>query len=160
IKAGVPLGVAPPADVQAIAGDSRVLVHWAETPASAGFHVLRAARSNGPYEAVNASTVTANIKEDLDGNSLDLSGGARNGYVDGQEWDASGNPVLKQVGNQSVPTGPENGKTYYYKVVSLDLLGFAGTPSPSVSVVPKDKTPPAVPAEVTILPDDDAGKIQ
>ena len=37
IRTGVPVNVPPPQDVQAIAGDRRVLIHWRESSVAAGF---------------------------------------------------------------------------------------------------------------------------
>jgi hypothetical protein len=161
IRAGLFSPVAPPEDVQAIAGDRRVLVHWKENRTASGFEVLRASSLNGTYEVLNVAPITGLVTRDFDDQPLDPAGGDRNGYVDAQEWDAAGNPTLKHVsGFMFIPTGPVNGKTFYYKVASLDLLGFAGASSSPVAVVPEDKTPPAVPAEVAVIPDDAAGKIQ
>jgi hypothetical protein len=159
VKAGFPASVSPPAGLTALSGDSRVLLHWGDQPEASGFDLYRATSQAGPYFLVNEAGTTAKLLDDLQGNPLFPDHHAVNGLIDFQRWDPSGNPQAHQVGNLLID-GPTNDVIYFYKVASLDLLGSAGIPSAAVSAAPKDTTAPAIPGEVTVIPDDAAGRMQ
>lgn len=159
VKAGFPANLSPPAGLTAIAGDSRVLLHWGDQPAASGFDVFRSTGAAGPYLLVNEAGMTSLIQDDLQGNPLYPDHHQVNGLVDFQRWDPSGNPEPHQVGN-NVIDGPQNGVTYYYKVASVDLLGFAGPQSAPIPAAPKDTTAPSIPSDVTVIPENAAKRMQ
>jgi fibronectin type 3 domain-containing protein len=159
ITAGEPVPPATPGDVAAIAGDSRVLIHWGEVAGAAGFNVYRAADEDGPYELVNDSGLTAKLTHDFNEQPILEDGAPVNGYLDFRRWTVSGSPTFHLVEGEEV-YGPVNGVTYFYRTAGVDLLGAEGKLSAPVGATPADATPPAVPKEVTVIPDDAESRIE
>jgi hypothetical protein len=146
IRAGAPVSIPAPASVVATAGDSRILLLWNDRTGAAGYFVYRATAAAGPYQRVNANATTARFTADLNGTALPQPS---DGFLDMLRWTPEGEPTTHLVNGVAI-SGPLDGTTYYYKVVSTDLLGRAG-PMPSVpaTATPVDTTPPMTPVQVT-----------
>lgn len=161
VTAGMPAAIPAPDDLKAQAGDSRVLLTWGEAPDAAGFRVYRSTTSGGPYEPINEGTSLSRIGFDVNGVEFteDRETITKNGLLDIQKWDKSGNPIAhKEVGRWI--DGPFNGTTYYYKVACVDLLGNQGPMTRGeVSAKPVDTTDPLAPSGVTVTPRDDEDSI-
>ncbi len=161
VKAGMPSPIPAPAPVSTIPGDSKVLIHWEDVPAAAGFNVYRADSQGGWYQLINEHSLASQVLQDFDGNPIDPNDPMKavRGFVDYQRWTPSGNPNLHSVGGEAV-FGPSNETTYYYRVRSIDLLGGIGPESQTANAKPVDATPPAAPSGVVVIPDDALGKIE
>ena len=151
IVAGVPQPVVAPDDLVAHAGDSRILLTWGERPEAAAFRVWRADSALGPYYFVSESASMMRIAQDLEGAPIvpDNPASTVNGLLDHQRWDATGDPIPHLVNGSNVQ-GPSNGKPYWYRVASLDLLGQEGPPSAAVQATAVDLTPPHPPSGVQV----------
>jgi hypothetical protein len=146
ITAGAPVSTPPPTGVTGGAGDSRVLLLWPIQDRGPGYIVFRSATASGPYQQVSSTNGTTQFTTDVNGNKLSSP---ENGFLDIQRWTPEGEPTAHSVNGISI-SGPTDGTTYYYKVVSADILGQPGpVPSSAVSATPLDSTPPATPAQVT-----------
>ena len=159
ITAGQPNPPSAPTDLTALAGDSQVLVHWSQQLDAVGFDVYRATASDGPYQLINDANVTAKLTQDLDGELLFEDNSEVDGFLDFQRWTPSGLPKSHTVEGDLV-AGPKDGTTYFYKVAGTDLLGQPGLLTDPVDATPQDTTPPAVPTEVTVIPDDGEDRIE
>ena len=157
VTAGSPIAIPAPSGLSANAGDTRILLLWGAQPAAAGFSVLRATSSLGPYNRINESTFLTEIQQGLDGKPL---ASPSNGFLDIQRWDKTGKPDKHDVGGTPV-YGPSNATTYFYKVASVDLLGQEGAPGAApVSATPLDKTPPAAPSGVGVKAVDTENRLE
>lgn len=159
IQAGNPVPVPPPQGLEAIPGDSRVLVHWDEVPEAMGFDVYRSTTANGTYKLINEASLTAKLTLDFNDQPIAEDESAVDGFVDFQRWTPSGSPKSHKVEGAFI-SGPKDGVTYYYKVAGTDLLDQPGELSDEVEATPQDTTPPAVPKEVTVVPDDENDRIE
>ena len=156
ITAGVPIPTAAPTGLEAIAGDSKVLILWDEVEGAAGYNVYRAT-SAGTYQRVNDTSFMAEVAFDFDGNDISP---AKPGFVDFQRWDSYGNPESHDVNGHAI-TGPEDGEEYFYQVVGVDLFGQEGTLSAEIaSATPTDQTPPMAPGEVTVSANDAENQLE
>lgn len=161
VKAGMPPPIPPPAPVMTIAGDSKVLIHWDDVAAAAGFNVYRSDSLAGWYQLINEHSLASQVLQDFDGNPIEPNDPTKSvrGFVDYQRWTPSGNPTLHSVDGEAV-FGPENETTYYFRVRSVDLLGSVGPESATATAKPEDETPPAAPSGVVVVPDDAASRIE
>ena len=148
VTAGSPVLIPPPGGVSAAAGDSRVLLLWGNQPQAAGFVVQRSTAAAGPFMQVNSSTLVTQVTSGVDGKPLATPS---NGFLDIQRWSPNGAPDTHNVNGLAV-AGPADGTTYYYRIVSIDILGQQGPPSNTVSATPVDTTPPATPSGVAVAP--------
>lgn len=157
IVAGALVNIAPPSNVSASAGDSRVLMLWQSQSGASGYIVYRATAAAGPYQQVNSSSSTTQFTAGLDGSPLPQ---ASNGFLDMMRWTPEGEPATHTVNGVAI-SGPLDGTTYYYKVVSTDLLGQAGPlPATPVNATPVDTTPPMTPVGVVATPLDPQKQIE
>lgn len=149
ITAGAPAPVPVPANVRLVAGDARIQVLWNKPPVPfSAFTVYRSTNAAGPYRKVNDADVSADLSLDMD--SVALSPVAH-GYTDYEHWGPLGDPQPRTVPGEALPfTGPSNGTTYWYRVQLRDMLGNGGPLSTAVSALPVDRTPPAVPGDLTV----------
>lgn len=151
VTAGAVVLPAAPSGIVAEAGDNDILIRWNEQTGAAGYRVFRSITPGGFYQRVNETDYSLRFSNKLNGDTIIPS---TPGFLDFQRFDPSGAPVAHDV-NGALINGPKNGFTYYYKVQSVDLLGRAGAMSALyVSALPLDKTIPAVPAGVTVIPDE------
>lgn len=146
VRAGHFILPAAPQNLQARAGDSKVLLTWDRRQEDFTYTVLRAERRTGPYLTVNAQPVVLDVETDLEGNKLERPGP---GFIDFQWWNEEGLPITHEVEGRSID-GPKNGRSYFYKVVAMDILGRRGAESPVVEVTPQDTTPPSAPSSLVI----------
>jgi len=159
ITAGSPVSLHAPGNLISQARDRKVLLLWDEVGTAAGFNVYRSLSAAGPFMRVNEVAFTARIDTDLDGNPVEPSGAGRDGFVDFQRYDGSGNPTTHDVSGTPV-SGPENGTTYFYRVAAIDLLGFEGaSTSPPVSATPVDTVPPRTPQGVEVVADEPGSRL-
>jgi hypothetical protein len=156
VVAGAASPIPPPPNLQAAAGDSRVLLTWGIPPAApgspppAGYYVYRS-EAGGPFLIINESGLTTQIKFDLQGNPVPVS----NGLMDAQNWADSGLPIPHW--ERGVPiNGPHNGVQYMYQVRAMDLLGNASklATAPVGPFTPQDTTPPQAPGGVSVSVND------
>lgn len=146
VRAGHFVLPAAPQNLQAKAGDTKVLLTWDRRIEDFTYNVLRAERRTGPYLTVNAQPVVFDVETDLEGNELEKTGP---GFIDFQRWNEEGLPVTHEVEGHLID-GPKNGRAYFYKVVAIDILGRRGAESAVVEVTPQDTTPPAAPDSLVI----------
>lgn len=149
ITAGVPGAIPTPSMRGVVAGDRKLQILWNKpAPRFAGFNVYRSNLAAGLYRRVNEATISS----DIDTNILEQSvSPAAHGFTDYTRWDSAGNPVSISIpGVAGTFLGPENGKTYYYKVKHRDILGNEGSFSVVVNGVPVDSTPPATPTGIIV----------
>jgi hypothetical protein len=140
-----------PTGLVAEAGDNSVQIRWADATGAAGYHIYRSVSPGGFYKRVDETPFAVKVRHHLNGDTLIP---AANSMLDFQRWDGLGNPIAHVVNGSSI-NGPFNGYNWYYKIQSIDLLGRPGPMSASfVSAMPIDKTPPAVPADVSTIPDE------
>ena len=150
VTAGVFTLPPPPSGVVAEAGDGEILLRWNDVSGAAGYKILRAfKKSILPYYPVNESDFSVRLTHKLNGDTLIP---ATEGFLDFSRWDSAGNPIPHTVKGLSIG-GPVNGVQYYYKIQAIDLFDRVGTASSIVSATPQDKTPPSVPGNITIAPD-------
>ena len=157
IVAGAPVSIAPPSNVSASAGDSRVLVLWKNENGASGYIVYRATAASGPYQQVNGSSLTTQFTSAVDGTPLSQPS---DGFLDMMRWTPEGEPTTHTVNGVAI-SGPLDGTTYFYKVVSTDLLGQAGPlPATPASATPTDTTAPMTPVGVVATPMDPQKQIE
>jgi hypothetical protein len=156
VVAGSPAAIPPPGGLAATAGDSRVLLLWGDQKEAAGFLVYRANNAAGPYQQVNASPLVTQVNSGVDGSPLATPS---NGFLDIQRWSVAGLPDTHVVNGVTI-SGPSDGITYYYRVVSIDILGQPGPMSGVVSATPADTTAPAAPSGVTVTALDPQSRIE
>ena len=144
----------PPSAFSSTAGDRKVLCTWNRNPYAFSYMMKRSTSPSGSYQYVNTEPVVYNITKDLEGNDINPPDG-KPGLVDYQRWSDDGLPISHDVetsgGTVSV-AGPENYVTYYYKVVSRDILDREGTWSNYQSAMPIDQTPPKAPGDFKVDP--------
>ena len=138
----------PPSGFQLDAGDSEVLALWNRNVAAFSYTLQRADNPGGPFRTVNNSPIFYNVSRDLDNQELTPP---RPGFVDSQSWDEDGLPVPHKVEGVDI-NGPANGKTYFYRVASCDILGRNGSWSATKSATPSDTTPPMAPTDLQVNP--------
>ncbi len=153
ITAGVPVYPPVPIGIQSWAGDSQVLIYWAEMLQVAGFNVYRA--DTGIFAPVSEVPVAARFRFDPEGNPLAAGAPWFSGFLDYQRWSPdTGLPDDHTVHGNPV-YGPENGTAYDYKVKSVDIAGNESTSfSAIVTATPVDKTVPLSPVDVRVVADD------
>jgi len=155
VTAGVQAALPVPANVKTWSGDSRVLVYWPwkKSPAAAGYNIYRSTIKSGTYVRINDVPTASRFEKDPDGKYLAADKSSFCGFLDFLRWDkTTGKPAAHKVNKSSI-MGPMNGKTYYYRVKSVDIFGNEGKGSSPVSAVPVDKTPPQAPTGVTVTAD-------
>ncbi|MBN2326521.1 MAG: hypothetical protein JXR73_05145 [Candidatus Omnitrophica bacterium] len=157
IVAGSPTPLPEPANISAIADDSKVLVLWDDVDNAAGYIIYRSTSALfASPQRVNDATIPARFTHDLQGVTIPVS----SGFVDYMVWDDYGNPIPRDVRGVDV-TGPFNGETYYYKASALDMLGYEGALSSSMaSATPADMTPPMTPHDVQINANDPLNQLE
>ncbi len=117
-----PFDLNGPLNFKGKASDNQVRLEWQVNPADTGaffFSVYRASAKEGPFERLNDR------------------------------------PIMLFYSNESneLPTGAfldttvQNGRVYYYAVVSIDIAGNE-SPKRPLMLCPKDNQPPAIPQEV------------
>ena len=146
VKAGHFILPPAPQNPSASASDSKVLLTWDRQQEDFSYIVLRAERRGGPYLVVNSQPVVFDVKTDLEGNILAKP---QPGFVDYQWWTEEGLPTAHEVEGNLID-GPKNGKTYFYKIAALDILGRRGAESNIVEATPRDLTPPSAPTSFVI----------
>ena len=156
VTAGSPPAIPPPTGISATAGDYRVLLLWGDQTQAAGFLIMRATNSAGPFQQVNASPLSTRVANGIDGSPL---ASPSNGFLDIERWDANGLPDTHLVAGVAID-GPRDGLTYYYRVSSIDVLGQAGPSTTTVSAMPVDKTAPATPSGLTVTALDPQSQLQ
>ena len=151
VVAGSPTPPPTPTAVQTRAGDSQVLIFWAEMPDVAGFNIYRSTSPSGTFLKVNQMPAISRFRFDPDGNPLTPDSSYFNGFLDYARWDtSSGLPTTHIVDGHTI-SGPLNGITYYYKVSAVDILNNEGSQSsPAEMAKPVDKTPPRTPLDISI----------
>ena len=147
VVAGVTTALPAPKNIKAEAGDNRVLVTWDSVGTAIGYNVYRKKTSGGAYIKVNDAPAMAVITHGLEGDSLPAP---VYGFIDYRRWETSGQATHHLVDGVAVD-GPVNGTEYRYKVVAINSLEDEGTMSTaSKKVTPTDKTPPALPLDLTV----------
>jgi hypothetical protein len=149
ITAGTPAPLPLPANVRVVVGDAKIQVLWDKPSAPFfAFTVVRAAIAPGPYRKINDTEISGDLTHDLDSNAVSP---VAHGFTDYERWDSAGFPAPRTVSGNPFPfTGPRNGTSYWYRVQLKDILGNAGPLSSPVSGMPVDRTPPAVPGNITV----------
>ena len=157
VQAGLFVPPPTPAGLVVEAGDAEVLVRWSTVTQAAGYIVQRSVAPVGFFQRVNERTLTARVANKLNGDTLTPN---TEGFLDVQHWDTlTGEPAAHLVNGVNI-FGPANGKTYYYRVCSVDLFNRPGPFSAvSVGVTPRDSTPPAVPRDILLTADDVTGQV-
>jgi hypothetical protein len=156
VTAGVVTILPPPEGIVAEAGDNEVLIRWDDVSQAAGYTVLRSIAPGGPFIPVSMGGFTLKVNVQLSGDTLVPS---TNGFLDFRRFDTNGIPTYHEV-NGNMIYGPENGKTYYYKLQSIDLIGRTGPLSPGVVfATPQDSTPPATPGDISVFADEPASSL-
>jgi hypothetical protein len=150
VTAGLFVSPPAPGGVVAEAADSKVQIRWDKVSDVTGFMIYRSTSLTGTFIQVNSSKYTTKITNKLNGDTLVPN---PYGFLDYQRYDSSGMPAKHLVNVDSIK-GPSNNVTYYYKVAATDLLGRIGTFSKVVSAKPKDMTPPKVPSDLLVTPDE------
>jgi len=146
VVAGTDTPLPAPLNVQAIAGDSRVMVSWDSVASTTGYDVFRRTMPAGSWIKVNAEPVMVKMTADLNNDSLAVP---VYGLIDYRRWDeATGLPDTHEVDGAAVD-GPANKTTYRYRVSARNALGTPGTPSAeTASVTPTDQTRPGLPMDL------------
>lgn len=155
IQTGSPVPLPQPTAPAALAGDSRVLLHWEGPSEAVAFNVYRASSGSNNFDLINPSGLTAKVTKNLDDQFIKPDEAAVDGFLDFQRWSSSGNPVSHEVDGQSI-VGPKDGVSYDYMIFGVDLLGFEGVASDTVSATPMDTTPPVIAKELKAVADDTA----
>lgn len=121
---------AAPADLKGTAGDSRAQLSWKRDPETFfAYNIYRGESVSGNKKMINKVPVM--IFE-----------------------------VQDSAGNFNTPeyfyrdTALINGKTYYYEITGIDYLGMESKRSQSLSLLPKDLTPPPAPYDIKNIPDE------
>ncbi|MGQ0739056.1 MAG: hypothetical protein ACT4OJ_08375 [Bacteroidota bacterium] len=157
VTAGLFVALAPPGSVIAEPGDDAVLVRWNDVTGAAGFLVERAPAAMGPYQRVNESHFSAEIKNHINGDTLIPSW---NGMVDFKRYTMLHGKDSTHLVNGIAIGGPKNNSNYYYRVSTLDLFLRAGTASAVFGpVTPRDSTEPSVPMDIIATTDDVSGHV-
>lgn len=136
----------PPEDLTAIAGDNQVLCLWNRQPEDFSYVVMKSKHSSGSYQVVSAEPIVFDVETDLKGNNLVTP---RPGFLDYQRWDDDGFPITHEVKGSFID-GPKNYESYYYRVVSHDILDRSSPLSNYVLVTPVDTTPPSAPSDLSV----------
>lgn len=124
VEHGKPDRIPVPKGFRGEGGDAEALLDWEPDPALSrsgvvvGFRVYRAETPGGPFQPASYETV---IPVTIDGKPPEYL------YVD---------------------SGLENGRPYWYRITSVNVLGYEGPPTPAIKVVPRDATPPPPPEEL------------
>jgi fibronectin type 3 domain-containing protein len=148
VTAGIDTQLPAPENVQATAGDSKVMVIWDSVSHANGYDVYRRVRPTDAWTKVNAGPVMIELTHDLQGDSLAQP---VLGMIDARRWDeTTGMPLTHTVDGAEV-AGPVNGISVRYAVAARNALGHSGTMSAaSNSAKPTDQTPPGTPAELEV----------
>ena len=137
----------PPSGLILSVGDRKVLSLWNPNPYAYSYMVQRSTNSGGPFQLVNPQPVVYNLENDIQDQPISPP---RPGFLDFQRWDEDGLPLAHTVNGVSV-FGPENGKTYYYRVASRDNLGNLGNWGAALPATPVRSTPPMAPDELKVF---------
>jgi hypothetical protein len=141
VTAGTAVPLPAPVGLVTEAGDAMNQIMWKQVKGAGGYEVQRSLSAGGPFVRVNASTFSASYSHHLNGDTLIPS---EQGYVDFQVYDNQGKPSTHLVNGIAID-GPDNGTTYYYRVMAKDFFNRPGNlSSVSAPTTPKDTTPPAV----------------
>lgn len=148
ITAGIDTPLPAPDNVQATAGDSKVMVTWDSVSNANGYDVYRRVRPTDAWKKVNAGPVMIELTHGLQGDSLEQP---VLGMIDSRRWDeTTGLPQTHTVDGAEV-AGPVNGISLHYAVAARNALGREGTMSAaSNAVTPTDQTPPGTPADLEV----------
>lgn len=157
VVAGVFVPLPAPEGLVLEAGDAAVLARWNSVAGAAGYVVQRSPMPVGFFLRVNENTLTARVTHHLNGDTLAPNS---EGFADVQRWDSlTGEPATHLVNGINI-SGPFNGRNYYYRVRAVDLFNRPGALSAVAGpVMPIDSTPPAVPRDILLTPDDVSGHV-
>lgn len=157
VTAGAFVALPPPTSVITEPGDDAVLVRWNDVTGAAGFLVERAPAAMGPYQRVNESHFTAEVKSHLNGDTLIPSW---NGMVDFKRYKLVSGKDSTHLVNGIPVAGPKNNNNYYYRVSTVDLFMRPGAASAVAGpVTPRDSTEPSVPMDLSTTTDDGPGHV-
>ncbi len=157
VTAGAFVPPLPPTSVVTEPGDDAVLVRWNDVTGAAGFLVERAPAAIGPYQRVNESHFTAEVKSHLNGDTLIPSW---NGLVDFKRYKLVSGKDSTHLVNGIPIAGPKNNSNYYYRVLAVDLFMRPGAASMVAGpVTPRDSTEPSVPMDLSTTTDDGPGHV-
>ena len=146
-----------PTTVEAEPGDDAVLVRWNDVTGAAGFLVERGNTAIGPFQRVNESHFSAEVKNHINGDTLIPSS---NGMIDFKRYTVVFGKDSTHTVNGIPIGGPKNNNNYFYRVSTLDLFMRPGSPSAVFGpVTPRDSTDPSVPIDITAIPDDVTGHV-
>ncbi len=148
VVAGVDTPLPAPLHVQALAGDSRVMVTWDSVASTTGYDVYRRTMPAGSWIRVNDKPVMVKLTADLNNDSLAVP---VFGIIDYRRWDeTTGMPTTHDVDGAPVD-GPANKTTYRYRVSARNALGTPGTPSAETpDATPEDQTRPGLPMDLKV----------
>ncbi len=154
VTAGITSPLQVPPRFSAEPGDFKVQITWDDVAGAAGYDITRETLAASPIK-INESTIIVKCIQNLEGDTIPET----NCFIDAMHWDTVGNPEKHVVEGDSI-YGPYNGTTYRYKIRARDILGRPGSWSGLDDATPQDQTPPAVPADIRVIPRLDGLEVQ
>jgi len=154
VEAGTYTPLKAPTNVAAEPGDFKVQITWDDVAGAVGYDITRESLAASPIK-INESIIVVKCIQNLEGDTIPET----NCFIDAMHWDSAGNPKKHVVEGDSI-YGPYNGTTYRYKIRARDILGRPGKWSGLENATPQDQTPPAVTADIRVVPRLDGLEIQ